>query len=61
MASRAGPRATGTDGSDFTHRERVASHYKESVLWKAKLKYSIIPHLLAGLLVSGWAIASHIG
>uniref|UniRef100_A0A8C2DY39 Protein jagunal homolog 1 n=1 Tax=Cyprinus carpio TaxID=7962 RepID=A0A8C2DY39_CYPCA len=28
MASRSGPRATGTDGSDFQHRERVASHYQ---------------------------------
>lgn len=28
MASRAGPRAAGTDGSDFQHRERVAVHYQ---------------------------------
>lgn len=28
MASRAGPRATGTDGSDYQHRERVAAHYQ---------------------------------
>ena len=28
MASREGPRATGTDGSDFKHRERVAAHYQ---------------------------------
>ncbi|XP_069744765.1 protein jagunal homolog 1-A isoform X4 [Narcine bancroftii] len=28
MASRVGPRATGTDGSDFRHREKVASHYQ---------------------------------
>ncbi|KAL6034012.1 hypothetical protein STEG23_008769 [Scotinomys teguina] len=28
MASRAGPRAAGTDGSDFQHRERVAMHYQ---------------------------------
>ncbi|NXT28338.1 JAGN1 protein, partial [Syrrhaptes paradoxus] len=28
MASRGGPRAAGTDGSDFQHRERVASHYQ---------------------------------
>lgn len=28
MASRAGPRAAGTDGSDYQHRERVASHYQ---------------------------------
>lgn len=28
MASRAGPRATGSDGSDFRHRERVAEHFQ---------------------------------
>lgn len=28
MASRAGPRAAGTDGSDYQHREQVASHYQ---------------------------------
>lgn len=28
MASREGARARGTDGSDFGHRETVASHYQ---------------------------------
>uniref|UniRef100_A0A8D2LJ76 Uncharacterized protein n=1 Tax=Varanus komodoensis TaxID=61221 RepID=A0A8D2LJ76_VARKO len=28
MASRAGPRTAGTDGSDFRHRERVAEHFQ---------------------------------
>lgn len=28
MASREGARAGGTDGSDFGHRETVASHYQ---------------------------------
>ena len=28
MASRGGPRATGSDGSDFTHREQVATRYQ---------------------------------
>ena len=28
MASRNGPMVAGSDGTDFTHRERVASHYK---------------------------------
>ena len=28
MSSKGGPRAAGSDGSDFLHRERVASHYK---------------------------------
>ena len=38
MASREGPRPLGTDGSDFSHRERVASHYKQSAELKPKLK-----------------------
>lgn len=28
MTSHAGPRAAGTDGSDFKHREKVAPHYQ---------------------------------
>lgn len=28
MASKSGPRATGTDGTDFIHRERVAPQYR---------------------------------
>ena len=39
MAGRDGPRATGTDGSDFTHRERVAGHYRTSAVLKTRLKY----------------------
>ena len=38
MASRAGPRAVGTDGSDFTHREQVATHYQTSAETKPKLR-----------------------
>uniref|UniRef100_A0A3Q3X6H8 Uncharacterized protein n=1 Tax=Mola mola TaxID=94237 RepID=A0A3Q3X6H8_MOLML len=37
MASRAGPRAAGTDGSDFQHRERVASHYQMRYMYTNKL------------------------
>lgn len=33
MASREGPRAAGTDGSDFQHRERVALHYQMRLLF----------------------------
>ena len=29
MASRKGPNVVGTDGSDFQHRERVATHYQD--------------------------------
>ena len=39
MAGRGGPRAKGTDGSDYTHREKVASHYQQSVEMKSRLKY----------------------
>ena len=28
MSSRDGPRASGTDGRDYQHREKVANHYK---------------------------------
>jgi len=38
MASRAGPRAKGTDGTDFSHRERVATRYQASAETKPKLK-----------------------
>ena len=38
MAARIGPRAQGTDGSDFSHRERVAEHYQMSAELKPKMK-----------------------
>jgi len=46
MASKTGPRALGSDGSDFMHRERVASHYKASATNKSRLKVFIFLHLL---------------
>ena len=46
MASSVGPRARGSDGSDFSHRERVASHYKISAEVKSKLKKVLILQLL---------------
>lgn len=46
MSSRSGPRASGSDGSDFSHREQVASHYKDSVKWKSKLKLNLTLHLI---------------
>ena len=50
MAGRDGPRASGTDGSDYTHREKIASHYQTSVALKSKLKYILCAQsLLAGL------------
>lgn len=61
MASRDGPRATGTDGSDFSHRQRVASHYKDSVQWKAKLKACLCFQLFLNLTVGGWIAAASSG
>jgi hypothetical protein len=49
MASKFGPRAVGTDGSDFGHRQRVAPHFRESVTNKFRLKCAAVLH--ASLLV----------
>jgi len=46
MASRDGPRAEGSDGTDFQHRERIASHYETSAAYKQRLRYVIYLHLL---------------
>ncbi|XP_050521681.1 protein jagunal [Daktulosphaira vitifoliae] len=45
MSSR-GPMIAGSDGSDFTHRQKVADHYKLSVQNKSRLKYCILFHYL---------------
>ncbi|XP_005937388.1 protein jagunal homolog 1-B isoform X1 [Simochromis diagramma] len=52
MASRAGPRAAGTDGSDYQHRERVASHYQMSVSLKSEIRKLNIVHLLIWVLMA---------
>ncbi|KAF4525080.1 hypothetical protein B566_EDAN015959 [Ephemera danica] len=46
MASRGGAMVTGTDGSDFAHRQRVAIHYQASAINKTRLKYCIFFHYL---------------
>lgn len=46
MASSVGPRAKGSDGSDFSHRERVASHYKVSAEMKPKLRRVLVLQLV---------------
>ncbi|CAD6190925.1 unnamed protein product [Caenorhabditis auriculariae] len=51
MSSR-GVRATGTDGTDFQHRQRVAQHYQESATYKSTLKYFFLLHSL--ILVFMW-------
>ncbi|XP_044741004.1 protein jagunal [Chrysoperla carnea] len=46
MASRRGPMALGTDGTDFAHRQRIAQQYQISALNKSRLKYCIFFHYL---------------
>lgn len=46
MASRGGPMVMGTDGTDFGHRQRVATHYLLSAQSKSRLKYCIFFHYL---------------
>jgi len=41
-----GPVASGTDGTDFTHRQKVAAHYESSVVNKSRLKFCIFLHYL---------------
>ncbi|KAG8193046.1 hypothetical protein JTE90_028158 [Oedothorax gibbosus] len=51
MAARGGARAKGTDGSDFGHRETVASHYQISSTNKKRLKVCMFFHTLAFLFI----------
>nr|KAF6310603.1 jagunal-like protein 1 [Myotis myotis] len=60
MASRAGPRAAGTDGSDFQHRERVAMHYQMSVTLKYEIKKLIYVHLVLWLLLVAKMSVGHL-
>ncbi|KAM4022128.1 protein jagunal homolog 1 [Anomaloglossus baeobatrachus] len=52
MASRAGPRAAGTDGNDYLHRERVANHYQMSVSLKNEIKKLIYAHIIIWALLA---------
>lgn len=56
MASKYGKRAAGSDGNDFLHRERVASHYQESAKWKNNLQKVLIFQLASVLFSLGVAI-----
>ncbi|XP_068763764.1 tubulin monoglycylase TTLL3 isoform X2 [Struthio camelus] len=60
MASRGGPRATGTDGSDYQHRERVASHYQMSVALKSEIKKLIYMHVAIWLLLLAQMCVGHL-
>lgn len=61
MSSRTGPRAAGSDGSDFHHRERVASHYRISAMYKSKMKYFVIASIVLCLTTVMRAVGSHLG
>ena len=56
MASRIGKRAEGSDGSDFAHRERVATHYERSVRFKKNLQRVLCTQLLSFLLALTTAV-----
>ena len=53
MASNVGPRARGTDGSDYLHRERVASHYTISAKIKPQLGKVFLLQMLCAVLCLG--------
>lgn len=46
MASMGGVRPSGTDGSDFWHRESIAWQHRQSCINKARLKFDIVIHLM---------------
>ncbi|KAM9821158.1 protein jagunal homolog 1-B [Neosynchiropus ocellatus] len=60
MASKDGPRASGTDGSDFQHRERVASHYQMSVALKHEIRKLNIVHLVVWFLIAAQVVVSQL-
>eukprot|EP00326_Haptolina_ericina_P016510 CAMPEP_0181200854 /NCGR_PEP_ID=MMETSP1096-20121128/17997_1 /TAXON_ID=156174 ORGANISM="Chrysochromulina ericina, Strain CCMP281" /NCGR_SAMPLE_ID=MMETSP1096 /ASSEMBLY_ACC=CAM_ASM_000453 /LENGTH=172 /DNA_ID=CAMNT_0023291261 /DNA_START=48 /DNA_END=566 /DNA_ORIENTATION=- len=55
MASGGGPRASGTDGSDFKHRQRVDDHYKLMATARRKLRSSSNLQLASALGLTGIA------
>ena len=59
MAARIGPRAQGTDGSDFTHRERVASHYQQGAEMKAKLRRVLKTQMMVALMCLAVCLVVH--
>jgi len=61
MASRSGPRAPGTDGSDFTHREKIVSHYQVSADLKTSVRKCLLPHMLLTCLLAGKQLAASMG
>jgi hypothetical protein len=57
MASSVGPRAQGSDGSDYSHRERVASHYKKSAELKPKLRRVLQLQVLSAIMCLAVGVA----
>ncbi|TRZ01461.1 hypothetical protein DNTS_013966 [Danionella cerebrum] len=60
MASHVGPRAAGTDGSDFKHREKVASHYQMSASSKSEIKKLTVVHFILWILVAAQVTVTHL-
>ena len=52
MASH-GARASGGDGGDFTHRERVATQYKESAAYKQRFGTVSLAHSVIVMAATG--------
>ncbi|UJR08137.1 hypothetical protein I4U23_012413 [Adineta vaga] len=52
-------RVTGTDGSDFQHRETIASHYRVSAETKSRLRIFIYLHFLLACLVLFQIVTYH--
>ncbi|XP_012225880.1 protein jagunal isoform X2 [Linepithema humile] len=44
--------ALGTDGSDYSHRQKIAAHYQVSATNKSRLKYCIFFHYLLLVLMA---------
>ncbi|AWP13376.1 putative protein jagunal -like 1-A-like [Scophthalmus maximus] len=61
MTSRVGPRAAGTNGSDFSfkHRERGTPQYQMSASLKAEVRKLNLVHFLIWLLVAAQVTVSH--
>ena len=59
MASSIGPRAKGSDGSDFSHRERVASHYKISAELKPKLRKVLMLQVVCAVMCLSVGLIVH--
>lgn len=53
-------RVEGTDGNDFEHRERVATHYRVSAETKIRLRLLIYLHFVLALLVFFQILTYHL-